>query len=357
MPGPMGAAAQLRVAVEAVPSVPEREHRQQEPRGRAGLADVERRPRSRGISPPRRARRRPRGRASTSSCTPRRRRHVEHRLGVVGEQRAASVLAPVGQGGAHQRAVGDALRPGHRDVGVERRGERLDRRARRSVESLHRRAGSPRAISPPRNRSAVRPPRRAGSATPRSPSAEWAISKSAMLTPSSAASVVTSASTPGRSGTGMRTSASSAGRATRRGRFAAGRAGPLEHARAAPSRSPSSTTSRMSASPAISRRASSTIASRFSRADVGPDAGWPGGDAGHVAEAAGGEAQQRGVLLGAVVGEAHQRGRGQVRHVATRPRPARRGARASSATTSAPSDDTTERDWAKASSSVSRRRA
>ena len=40
------------------------------------------------------------------------------------------------------------------------------------------------------------------------------------------------------------------------------------------------------------------------------------GDAGHVAEAAGGQAQQRGVLLGAVGGQAHQRRRGEVRHVA-----------------------------------------
>ena len=51
-------------------------------------------------------------------------------------------------------------------------------------------------------------------------------------------------------------------------------------------------------------------------ADVEPDVGMPAGDAGHVAEAARGEAQQRGVLLGAVGGQPHQRRRGQVRNVA-----------------------------------------
>ena len=57
------------------------------------------------------------------------------------------------------------------------------------------------------------------SSTPACPSAECAISKSAMLTPSSLASVVTSASTPARSGTGTRTSAMSAIDATRGGRL------------------------------------------------------------------------------------------------------------------------------------------
>ena len=40
------------------------------------------------------------------------------------------------------------------------------------------------------------------------------------------------------------------------------------------------------------------------------------GDAGHVAEPAGGQAQQRGVLLGPVGGDAHQARRREVRHVA-----------------------------------------
>ena len=51
-------------------------------------------------------------------------------------------------------------------------------------------------------------------------------------------------------------------------------------------------------------------------ADVEPDVGMAAGDAGHVAEPAGGEAQQGGVLVGAVGGEAHQARRGEVRHVA-----------------------------------------
>ena len=44
--------------------------------------------------------------------------------------------------------------------------------------------------------------------------------------------------------------------------------------------------------------------------------GLTAGDAGHVAEPAGGEAQQGGVLLGAVGGDAHQARRREVRHVA-----------------------------------------
>ena len=51
-------------------------------------------------------------------------------------------------------------------------------------------------------------------------------------------------------------------------------------------------------------------------ADVEPDAGVPAGDAGHVAKAAGRQAQQGGVLLGAVGGQRHQRRRREVRHVA-----------------------------------------
>ena len=65
----------------------------------------------------------------------------------------------------------------------------------------------------------------------------------------------------------------------------------------------------------MSASSASTIAPRFSAADVRPDRGMARRDAGHVTEAAGGEAQQRGVLLGAVLRDAHERGRGQVRHV------------------------------------------
>ena len=50
-------------------------------------------------------------------------------------------------------------------------------------------------------------------------------------------------------------------------------------------------------------------------ADVEPDVGMSTGDAGHVAEPTGGEAQQRGVLVGTVGGEPHQACRGQVGHV------------------------------------------
>ena len=112
----------------------------------------------------------------------------------------------------------------------------------------------------------------------------------------------------------MRTSARSDGRATRLGRFAAGGAGPFE--------------------PLEQRRAVALVDDvahvgepldeRVERvddrpavlaADVLPDRGMARRDAGHVAEAARGEAQQRGVLLGAILRDAHQRGRGQVRHV------------------------------------------
>lgn len=50
--------------------------------------------------------------------------------------------------------------------------------------------------------------------------------------------------------------------------------------------------------------------------DVEPDGRVAAGDAGHVAKAAGGKPQQRGVFLAAVAGQAHQRGGGEVRHVA-----------------------------------------
>ena len=50
-------------------------------------------------------------------------------------------------------------------------------------------------------------------------------------------------------------------------------------------------------------------------ADVGPDAGLPGGDPGHVAEAAGRQLEQGGVLLADPAGQVHEGGRGQVRHV------------------------------------------
>ena len=57
------------------------------------------------------------------------------------------------------------------------------------------------------------------------------------------------------------------------------------------------------------------MAAAFSAQMSGQMPGMPGGDPGHVAEAAGGQAQQRAVLLGAVGRGVHQRGRHEVRHV------------------------------------------
>ena len=51
-------------------------------------------------------------------------------------------------------------------------------------------------------------------------------------------------------------------------------------------------------------------------ADVGPDRGVTGGDAGHVSEPTGGEPQQRRVLLVPARGDIHQRGCRELRNVA-----------------------------------------
>ena len=75
-------------------------------------------------------------------------------------------------------------------------------------------------------------------------------------------------------------------------------------------------TSRMSVRPSISSSRAPTIAIRFSAADVEPDPRLAARHPGHVAKAAGRESQQRGVFLGSVAGHAHQRRRGEVRHVA-----------------------------------------
>ena len=58
------------------------------------------------------------------------------------------------------------------------------------------------------------------------------------------------------------------------------------------------------------------MASRFWSQMSSQMSGMAAGDAGHVAEPAGGEAQQGGVLVGPVGGESHQARRGEVRHVA-----------------------------------------
>jgi hypothetical protein len=52
------------------------------------------------------------------------------------------------------------------------------------------------------------------------------------------------------------------------------------------------------------------------RADVEPDRRVTGSDSGHVAEPAGGESQQRGMLLGTVAGQSHQRCRSEMGHMA-----------------------------------------
>ena len=50
-------------------------------------------------------------------------------------------------------------------------------------------------------------------------------------------------------------------------------------------------------------------------AQIGPDGRIACGDAGHVPEPTGGQAQQGGVLEGGVGGQVHEGGRGQVRDV------------------------------------------
>ena len=136
-----------------------------------------------------------------------------------------------------------------------------------------------------------------------------------MLTSSSAASVVTSASTPGRSGTGTRTSPRSPALATRAGRLARAvraRSRTVEQAGAVVGR-PRCRAPGCSAADEAVERVDDGVA--VLGADVGPDARVAGGDAGHVAEAAGGQPQQRRVLLGALVGQAHERRGGEVGHV------------------------------------------
>ncbi len=115
-----GAAAQLRVAVEAEPPVPEREHRKQEPCGRSGLSGVELSLAHRDLAI---------GAVDDDdlAVTVDVELHAEalqrreHRLGVVGEQHTAQRAHAIGQGGSHERAVREALRPGHSDVDVGRR--------------------------------------------------------------------------------------------------------------------------------------------------------------------------------------------------------------------------------------------
>ena len=145
------------------------------------------------------------------------------------------VEVALGQRGQQQGAVGDGLVAGHPDANRPARSAPSARHggngagAHRLVPELaDRRTGSP---ARPGRLANVGAERRSTTrtSTPRSPSTEWAISRSTMLTPSSAARVVISASTPVRSGTGTRTSARlvGAGYCAARARRAVGR--PLEH--------------------------------------------------------------------------------------------------------------------------------
>ena len=135
-----------------------------------------------------------------------------------------------------------------------------------------------------------------------------------MLTPRSPARVVISASTPGRSGTGTRISARRSGRTARAGRERRAVAA-CSSTSSSPARSAPATRSRMADRSASSSVEGGDDGGSVVGAHVGPDAGLPRRDPGHVAEPAGGQPQQRRVLLGGAVGQVHQRGRGQVRDV------------------------------------------
>ena len=96
------------------------------------------------------------------------------------------------------------------------------------VRAAGSRPSGPGRAAPRRSRRRRRRP--PGPARHASPSALWAISRSAMFTPRSPARVVISASTPGRSGTGTRISVRRSGRtAQRRERRAAPAAARVEH--------------------------------------------------------------------------------------------------------------------------------
>ena len=149
--------------------------------------------------------------------------------------------------------------------------------------------------------------------TPWGPSVEWAISRSTMLASRSVARLATSATTPGRSGTGMRTSRRSAGVRNRAGRLTRAARALSSRSRARPGRPwPRGRASRRAAAQIVEYV---DDGGAVLGADVGPDPRVPRGDAGHVAEATRGEAEQRPVLLAALVGQAHQGGRRQVRDV------------------------------------------
>ena len=135
-----------------------------------------------------------------------------------------------------------------------------------------------------------------------------------MFTPSRPASVVTSASTPGRSGTGTRSSTSSSA-AGPDGQVAPGRRARSSTASSASRRRRRRAAPDLSSAPqVVVERGDDRVA--VGDADVGPDAGVPGGDAGHVAEAAGREPQQDRVLLAVRRRDVHERRRRELRHVA-----------------------------------------
>ena len=189
------------------------------------------------------------------------------------------MLVPVGQRRADQGPVGDALRPGQRrrrrradpSSGVDGQrvgqGHPLLQRGDRGAVAL-------RPTRPPRRRSAA-PASTRRMSTPWSPSLEWAISRSAMLTSSVPASVVTSASTPARSGTGTRTSHRSPAPVSAR---RAGWRGPRGPARA-PSAARRGRRRPRCRAPRRATRArpssTSTMAVRFSAQMSGQMPGWP----------------------------------------------------------------------------------
>ncbi len=135
-----------------------------------------------------------------------------------------------------------------------------------------------------------------------------------MLTPRSAARPVNSARTPWRSGTGTRSSARWSGRVALDGSSRRATLARWSNSRR-PGRSPPATLCRRLARSSSSR--SSPVDDRVGvvGADVRPDRGLPGRDPGHVAEPAGGQAQQRAVGLGPVSGRVHEGRRDQVGHV------------------------------------------
>ena len=136
-----------------------------------------------------------------------------------------------------------------------------------------------------------------------------------MLMPASAASEVISASDARPVGHGDAQLGQVVGPGDAGGQVAPGRAGRFEHFEQGGTVVAGHAVAHRRAGRRPACRAWPTMAPGVLGADVGPDARVPGRHPGHVAEAAGGQAQQRAVLLGAGARRVHQRGRHQVGHV------------------------------------------